>query len=146
MSPKRKKGERVQIPLAKALAAGTLAVGLVWIILLIGLSVLIVKSTEPEKLILPCVFLLAACAAVCSGAVCARLAGAGILMPGLAAGVLLLAVVWVLSLAFAYGTSGEVSLPLKLLLCGEFPLFSLVGARFTAARGAKPRSFRKAVR
>ena len=132
---KKSEGSR---SLLGAVGTGVLAGSLIWVILLIGLSFLIVRSGEPEKLILPCVFLLAACAAVS-----ARLAKAGILVPGLVAGILLLAVVWALSLALASGESGAVSVPLKLLLCAEFPVFSLIGAKLASG---KRRSVRRLVR
>lgn len=134
MSTKRKKSEAVKIPLVKALAAGTLVGSLVWVGLLIALSLVIVRGKEPEKLILPCVFLLAASAALSAGAVCARFAANGILVPGLASGAVLLGVVWMLSLALAGGASGSVSVPLKVLLCVEFPFFSFIGAKLAVPR------------
>ena len=137
---KKSEGSR---SLLGAVGTGVLAGSLIWVILLIGLSFLIVRSGVPEKLILRCVFLLAACAAVSAGAVCTRLAKAGILVPGLVAGILLLAVVWALSLALASGESGAVSVPLKLLLCAEFPFFSLIGAKLASG---KRRSVRRPVR
>ena len=138
MSAKRKKRETGQ-PLVKALAMGTLTGSLVWIGLLIALSLLIVRRSEPEKLILPCVFLLAACAAVSAGAVCSRFASCGVLVSGLAVGGILLCVVWVLSLALAFGTGGSASPALKVLLCAEFPLFATIGAKLACGKGAAKR-------
>lgn len=136
---KKSEGSR---SLLGAVGTGVLAGSLIWVILLIGLSFLIVRSGEPEKLILPCVFLLAACAAVSAGAVCTRFAKAGV-VPGLISGIVLLAVVWALSLALASGESGSVSVPLKLLLCAEFPVFSLIGAKLASG---KRRSVRRPAR
>ena len=138
MSAKRKKRETGQ-PLVKALAMGTLTGSLVWIGLLIALSLLIVRRSEPEKLILPCVFLLAACAAVSSGAVCSRFAACGVLVSGLAAGGILLGVVWALSLMLAFGAGGSASPLLKVLLCAEFPLFATIGAKLAAGKRAAKR-------
>lgn len=138
MSAKRKKRETGQ-PLVKALAMGTLTGSLVWIGLLIALSLLIVRRSEPEKLILPCVFLLAACAAVSAGAVCSRFAACGVLVSGLAAGGILLGVVWALSLALAFGAGGSSSPLLKVLLCAEFPLFATIGAKLAAGKRAAKR-------
>ena len=127
------------MPFIKALAVGTLVGGLVWATLLIGLSLLIVRTSEPEKLILPCAFLLAACAAACAGGVCARLAKKRVLVPGLASGAALLLVIGALSLVFACG-SGQTSPLLKGLLCAEFPLFSVIGARLALPKsGGKKR-------
>ena len=133
MSAKRKKRETGQ-PIVKALAMGTLTGSLVWIGLLIALSLLIVRRSEPEKLILPCVFLLAACAAVSAGAVCSRFAACGVLVSGLAAGGILLGVVWALSLVLAFGAGGSASPLLKVLLCAEFPLFATIGAKLAAGK------------
>lgn len=138
MSAKRKKRETGQ-PLVKALAMGTLTGSLVWIGLLIALSLLIVRRSEPEKLILPCVFLLAACAAVSAGAVCSRFAACGVLVSGLAAGGILLGVVWALSLVLAFGAGGSASPLLKVLLCAEFPLFATIGAKLAAGKRAAKR-------
>lgn len=138
MSAKRKKRETRQ-PLVKALAMGTLTGSLVWIGLLIALSLLIVRRSEPEKLILPCVFLLAACAAVSAGAVCSRFASCGVLVSGLAAGGILLGVVWALSLVLAFGAGGSASPLLKVLLCAEFPLFATIGAKLAAGKPAAKR-------
>ena len=138
MSAKRKKRETGQ-PLAKALVMGTLTGSLVWIGLLIAASLLIVRGSEPEKLILPCVFLLAACAAASAGAVCSRFAACGVLVSGLAVGGILLCVVWVLSLALAFGTGGSASPLLKVLLCAEFPLFATIGAKLAAGKRAAKR-------
>lgn len=138
MSAKRKKRETGQ-PLVKALAMGTLTGSLVWIGLLIALSLLIVRRSEPEKLILPCVFLLAACAAVSAGAVCSRFASCGVLVSGLAAGGILLGVVWALSLMLAFGAGGSASPLLKVLLCAEFPLFATIGAKLAAGKPAAKR-------
>lgn len=138
MSAKRKKRETGQ-PLVKALAMGTLTGSLVWIGLLIALSLLIVRRSEPEKLILPCVFLLAACAAVSAGAVCSRFAACGVLVSGLAAGGILLGVVWALSLVLAFGAGGSASPLLKVLLCAEFPLFATIGAKLAAGKPAAKR-------
>ena len=138
MSAKRKKRETGQ-PLAKALVMGTLTGSLVWIGLLIAASLLIVRGSEPEKLILPCVFLLAACAAASAGAVCSRFAACGVLVSGLAVGGILLCVVWVLSLALAFGTGGSASPALKVLLCAEFPLFATIGAKLACGKGAAKR-------
>ena len=138
MSAKRKKRETGQ-PLVKALAMGTLTGSLVWIGLLIALSLLIVRRSEPEKLILPCVFLLAACAAVSAGAVCSRFAACGVLVSGLAAGGILLGVVWALSLVLAFGAGGSASPLLKALLCAEFPLFATIGAKLAAGKPAAKR-------
>ena len=131
MSAKRKKRATGQKPLAKALAMGTLTGSLVWIGLLIAASLLIVRGSEPEKLILPCVFLLAACAA--ASAAC------GVLVSGLAVGGILLCVVWVLSLALAFGTGGSASPALKVLLCAEFPLFATIGAKLACGKSAAKR-------
>ena len=138
MSAKRKKRETGQ-PLVKALAMGTLTGSLVWIGLLIALSLLIVRRSEPEKLILPCVFLLAACAAVSAGAVCSRFAACGVLVSGLAAGGILLGVVWALSLMLAFGAGGSASPLLKVLLCAEFPVFATIGAKLAAGKRAAKR-------
>ena len=138
MSAKRKKRETGQ-PLVKALAMGTLTGSLVWIGLLIALSLFIVRRSEPEKLILPCVFLLAACAAVSAGAVCSRFASCGVLVSGLAAGGILLGVVWALSLMLAFGSGGSASPLLKVLLCAEFPLFATIGAKLAAGKPAAKR-------
>ena len=138
MSAKRKKRETGQ-PLVKALAMGTLTGSLVWIGLLIALSLLIVRRSEPEKLILPCVFLLAACAAVSAGAVCSRFAACGVLVSGLAAGGILLGVVWALSLMLAFGAGGSASPLLKVFLCAEFPLFATIGAKLAAGKPAAKR-------
>lgn len=138
MSAKRKKRETGQ-PLVKALAMGTLTGSLVWIGLLIALSLFIVRRSEPEKLILPCVFLLAACAAVSAGAVCSRFAACGVLVSGLAAGGILLGVVWALSLMLAFGAGGSASPLLKVLLCAEFPLFATIGAKLAAGKPAAKR-------
>lgn len=138
MSAKRKKRETGQ-PLVKALAMGTLTGSLVWIGLLIALSLLIVRRSEPEKLILPCVFLLAACAAVSAGAVCSHFASCGVLVSGLAAGGILLGVVWALSLMLAFGAGGSASPLLKVLLCAEFPLFATIGAKLAAGKPAAKR-------
>lgn len=138
MSAKRKKRETGQ-PLVKALAMGTLTGSLVWIGLLIALSLLIVRRSEPEKLILPCVFLLAACAAVSAGAVCSRFASCGVLVSGLATGGILLGVVWALSLMLAFGAGGSASPLLKVLLCAEFPLFATIGAKLAAGKPAAKR-------
>ncbi len=138
MSAKRKKRE-TGMPLVKALAMGTLTGSLVWIGLLIALSLLIVRRSEPEKLILPCVFLLAACAAVSAGAVCSRFAACGVLVSGLAAGGILLGVVWALSLVLAFGAGGSASPLLKVLLCAEFPLFATIGAKLAAGKPAAKR-------
>ena len=110
-----------------------------WIGLLIAASLLIVRGSEPEKLILPCVFLLAACAAASAGAVCSRFAACGVLVSGLAVGGILLCVVWVLSLALAFGTGGSASPALKVLLCAEFPLFATIGAKLACGKGAAKR-------
>ena len=138
MSAKRKKRETGQ-PLVKALAMGTLTGSLVWIGLLIALSLLIVRRSEPEKLILPGVFLLAACAAVSAGAVCSRFAACGVLVSGLAAGGILLGVVWALSLVLAFGAGGSASPLLKVLLCAEFTLFATIGAKLAAGKPAAKR-------
>ena len=138
MSAKRKK-RATGMPLVKALAMGTLTGSLVWIGLLIALSLLIVRRSEPEKLILPCVFLLAACAAVSAGAVCSRFAACGVLVSGLAAGGILLGVVWALSLVLAFGAGGSASPLLKVLLCAEFPLFATIGAKLAAGKPAAKR-------
>lgn len=139
MSAKRKKRETGRKPLAKALVMGTLTGSLVWIGLLIAASLLIVRGSEPEKLILPCVFLLAACAAASAGAVCSRFAACGVLVSGLAVGGILLCVVWVLSLALAFGTGGSASPALKVLLCAEFPLFATIGAKLACGKSAAKR-------
>ena len=97
------------------------------------------RRSEPEKLILPCVFLLAACAAVSAGAVCSRFAACGVLVSGLAAGGILLGVVWALSLMLAFGAGGSASPLLKVLLCAEFPLFATIGAKLAAGKPAAKR-------
>lgn len=143
MTAKRKKApESKKASFFKALAIGA-GVGIaVWAVLLVGASYLIAGRAEPEKLILPAVFLLAATAAFVAGIVSGKLSGSGVLAPGLITGVLLLAAVWAVSLVCAAGAPGTASLPLKALLCVEFPLFAVIGARMALPSG-KPKRRRR---
>ena len=78
-------------------------------------------------------------AAVSAGAVCSRFASCGVLVSGLAAGGILLGVVWALSLMLAFGAGGSASPLLKVLLCAEFPLFATIGAKLAAGKPAAKR-------
>lgn len=135
----RKLAEKKAISLGKALAIG-LGTGLaVWAALLLGASAVIAGFDDPERYIMPAVFLLAATAAFTAGAVSGRLFGGGVLAPGLLSGGVLLLAVWALSLACAGGGDTMTSLPLKLVLCAEFLFFALIGARIAKPARKKVR-------
>ena len=115
-------------PFAKALLFGTIAGIAVWTVLLVAAAYFLSGQNEPENYIIPAVFTLAALSALCAGLTVAKMLKNGVLLPGIAQGLILLALVFALSLAFS-GDKGEESLAMKALLCGDFLIFSVLGAK-----------------
>ena len=116
---KRKNSGAIRIKahsVVKSIAVGSLTGIIVWVLLLVAAAFLISDTEEPENLVMPAVFVLAALSSVTAGLVSSKLAGVKSIAPGAFAGGVLLLLVWVLSLAIS-GRSNDVSLLLRLILC-----------------------------
>ncbi|MBP5246198.1 MAG: TIGR04086 family membrane protein [Clostridia bacterium] len=128
------------VPFAKALLFGTLAGLSAWTVLLVIAAYVLSGRSEPENYIIPAVFALAALSALIAGLTVSKTSDYGVLLPGIVQGLTLLALVFVLSLAFS-GDKGEESVALKALLCADFLIFSLLGAKL-AQKSPKKRAGR----
>ena len=105
----------------------------VWIVLLIAFSYFISRAGDPEGFIIPSVFVLASVSALAAGFTAGRIFRGSFLASGLLTGAALLLIVWAISLVCAGG--GETSPILKILICADFVLFSLIGARLSIPSG-----------
>lgn len=128
--------------LVKALGIGMGSGVIVWTVMLFGTAWLLVRTAEPEKFIIPAVFVLAAASSLTSSCVASKLSASRSFIPGLVTGGVLLFAVWAISLACA-GADGEISVILKLLLCADFLIFSLLGGKLTQPSGKRPKKKRK---
>ena len=126
----------------KAIGTSTLSGLIVWTVLLFIASYIISKLSVPENFIIPAVFILAALSSLTSGAVCTRLMKKRSYFPGLITGGILILLVFVLSLLCA-GNGGAVSTPLKALICVDFLVFSLLGAKLALPGAPKKRKRRR---
>lgn len=145
MKKKNKSGDSSKgtaLGMAKALGIGMGSGIIVWTALLFGSAWLLVRTAEPEKFIIPAVFVLAAVSSLTSSCIASKLSGTRSFIPGLITGGILLFVVWAISLACA-GAEGEISMVLKLLLCVDFMIFSLLGGKFAQPSGRKTKKKRK---
>lgn len=130
---KKKRVEKKRLSVPECLVVGTAGGFAVWLILLFAFAACIAKSQTPEKLILPAVFVLAGVSSF-TGGLLTRLFYPGKVLVSLLTGFLLLCVIELASVICTGGAAGPVSIPLKVLLAIEFPLFSLVGASLLRPR------------
>lgn len=128
--------------MARALGIGMGSGVIVWTALLFVAAWLLVRMAEPERFIIPAVFVLAAVSSFTSSCIASKLCGARSFVPGLVTGGALLFAVWAISLACA-GSEGEISVVFKLLLCADFIIFSLLGGKLTQPSGKRPKKKRK---
>ncbi len=134
---KKKKIERNgKASFVKALLFGVVTGASVWMVLLVIAAFAISGRSEPENYIIPAVFVLAAVSAASAGIMAVKMSKSSVLLCGIASGGALVALVWVLSLAFS-GSGGEESLLLKLLLCADFLVFAVLCAKLGASSPKK---------
>ena len=126
----------------KAIGTSTMSGLIVWTVLLFIASYIISKLSQPENFIIPAVFILAALSSLTSGMVCTKLMRKRSLLPGLMAGGMLILLVFVLSVLCA-GNEGAVSVPLKALICVDFVIFSILGAKLAIPGSQKRRKSRR---
>ena len=125
----------------KAILTGAVSGIIVWSGLLFLFAFIIAKLSQPENFIIPTVFILAALSSLLSGIVCTSMSGKRAFLPAIVCGGIFLFLVFVLSVACAK-PDNDASLTLKALLCADFMVFSLLGAKF-AMPGAKSKRKRK---
>ena len=131
MKKKRKSREAVQNTtslLIRSLVCGAGTGVVVWTILLFTSALVLSKLTQPEIFIMPVVFVQAAVASFFAAVCTSKLSKIRSLLPGVLTGAVLIFAVTAISLACS-GNSGEVSILLKVLLCIDFLMFSLIGAK-----------------
>lgn len=126
----------------KAILTGAVSGIIVWTILLFLFAFFIAKLSEPENFIIPAVFVLAAVSALLSGIICTAMSGKRSFLPALICGGILLLLVFILSVACAK-PDNNTSMALKALLCADFVVFSLLGAKFAMPSTKSKRKRRK---
>lgn len=131
MKKKRKNREAVQNTtslLVRSLACGAGIGVIVWTLLLFASALILSKLSQPEVFIMPAVFIQAAVASLFASVCASKLSRLRSFLPGILTGAVLIFAVTAISLACS-GNSGEVSILLKILLCVDFLMFSLIGAK-----------------
>lgn len=128
--------------LIRSLVCGAGIGVVVWTLLLFVSALILSKLSEPELFIMPVVFVQAAFASFFASFASSRMSGLRSAVPGLITGAVLIFAVTAISLACA-GNSGEVSGMLKILLCVDFLMFSLIGAKFAAPSPKRKKRARK---
>ncbi len=141
MKKKKPQGTPKTVSAVKAIFTGAVSGIIVWTVLLFIFAFFIAKLSQPENFIIPAVFVLAAVSALIAGIICTYILKKRSFLPGLACGGILLLLVFILSVACAKPDT-DASIALKALLCADFVVFSLLGAKL-AAPGTKSKRKRK---
>ncbi len=124
--------------LGKSVAVGAGVGVAVWAGLLLCASAIISGLATPENYILPAVFVLAALSAFAAGGVSGRFCRS-VLLPGISTGAVLVALVFVLSLACSGSNTNSSSPVFNIILCIDFVFFALLGAKIAVPSAAKPK-------